>query len=154
DGGTQAWAAGTILTLIRESGINADLRVERLLAKGGPESVLREILEIGSDSSKRSYLRELVKRGRLSDDQLRDVMRSARRIGSDGEKTALLVEVSTNYLKPGLRESWFTTLSTVGSDGDKSRGLKHAIVSDPDAETLTLAARLCGSVGSDGDRAS
>src|SRR5262249_58975606 len=78
DADAQAWAAGVMLTLIRESGLNADPRVERLLGKGGPAAVLREVSEIGADGSKRSYLRELVERGRLHDEQLRDVMRTAR----------------------------------------------------------------------------
>ena len=63
--------------------------------------------EIHSDGSKRIYLRELTERGRLDGGQLRDVMRSARTIGSDGDKTGLLVEVSPLYLKPGLRERTF-----------------------------------------------
>jgi hypothetical protein len=111
DADAQAWAAGVVLTLIRESGVSAGLRIERLLRKGGPEAVLREVSEIHSDGSKRSYLRELVERGRLNDEQLRDVMRSARTIGSDGNKTGLLIEVSQSYLKSNLRESWFTALS-------------------------------------------
>ena len=73
--------------------------------------------EIHSDGSKKIYLRELVERGRLNDEQLRDVIRSARTIGSDGDKTRLLIEVSASYLKFNLRESWFTALSGVGSDG-------------------------------------
>ena len=81
DADAQAWAAGILLTVIRESGVSADLRVERLLRKGGPAAVLREVSEIHSDGSRRSYLRELVERGRLNDEQLRDAIRSAKRSG-------------------------------------------------------------------------
>jgi len=153
DADAKAWAAGGILSLIRETGLNAGLRVERLLRKGGPAAVLREVLEIHSDGSKRIYLRELIERGRLTDEHLRDAMRSARTIGSDGDKTGLLIEVSRSYLKLHLRESWFTALSGVGSDGDKRRGLEHAIRGDPGADTLALAAKLAGEIGSDGDKA-
>src|SRR5215471_17813048 len=112
DADAQAWAAGLMLTLIRESGVSAGLRIERLLVKGGPAAVLREVSEIHSDGSKRSYLRELVERGHLNDEQLRDVMRSARTIGSDGDKAGLLTELSRSYLKPDLRQAWFTTVNT------------------------------------------
>src|SRR5262245_44635286 len=66
DADAQAWAAWVMLTLIRESGLSAGLRIERLLRKGGPAAVLREVSEIHSDGSKRIYLRELVERGRLN----------------------------------------------------------------------------------------
>lgn len=153
DGAAQAWAAAAILTLVRETGVNAGPRVDRFLRKGGPAAVLREVSEIHSDGSKKTYLHELVERGRLNEEQLRDVMRSARTLGSDGEKTALLIELWGRYQRPNLRESWFAVLGGVGSDGDKRHGLEQAIRSDPDAETLTSAAKLAGSMGSDGDKA-
>jgi hypothetical protein len=153
DADAQAWAAAVMLTLIRESGVSAGLRIERLLRKGGPAAVLREVSEIHSDGSKRRYLRELVERGHLNDEQLRDVIRSAKTIGSDGDKTGLLIEISRTYLKFNLRDYWFTALSGIGSNGDKRRGLEHAIRTDPGAETLALTAKVAGGIGADGDKA-
>jgi hypothetical protein len=153
DADAQGWAAAGILTLIRETGMGAGPRIGRLLRQGGPPAVLKEVSEIHSDGPKRTYLRELIERGRLNADQLRDAMRSARTIGSDGEKTSLLIEVSRSYLKPDLRQSWFTTLGGIGSDGDKRRGLEHAIRSDPSVDTLALTASAAGRIGSDGDKA-
>jgi hypothetical protein len=40
DAGAKAWAAGSLLTMIRESGLSAGLRVERILRTGGPAAVL------------------------------------------------------------------------------------------------------------------
>jgi len=153
DADGQAWVAQSILSFIRETGMGAAARVERLLRQGGPPAVLKEISEIHSDGSKRKYLRELVDRGHPNAEQLRDVMRSARSIGSDGEKTELLIEVSRSYLKPELRQSWFTALNGMGSDGDRRNALEHAIKSDPSVETLTLTANAAGRIGSDGDKA-
>jgi hypothetical protein len=153
DADGQAWVAESILSFVRESGLGADARVERLLRQGGPRAVLKEVSEIHSDGSKRTYLRELVERGRPNSEELRDVMRSARTIGSDGDKAALLIEVSRSYLKPDLRQSWFTTLSGIGSDGDKRHALEHAIKSDPSVDTLALTANVAGRIGSDGDKA-
>ena len=78
DAVAQAWAAGCVLTLIRESGLGADLRTERLLRKGGPAAVLREVSEIHSDGSRRIYLRELVERGRLNDEPAGPACRTRR----------------------------------------------------------------------------
>lgn len=153
DGDAQAWIAGAMLSLIRESGLGAKERVERFLAKGGATAVLREVSAIHSDGSKRKYLSELVKRARLSDEELRDVMRSARTIGSDGDKTELLIDISNSYLKGAVSDSWFTTLRGVGSDGDKRRGLEHAAWSAEDADTLAMTAKVAGEIGSDGDKA-
>lgn len=149
----QAWIGGAVLSLIRESGLGMSQRVERFLAKGGPAAVLREVAQIRSDGSKRMYLQELVESARLTNDDLRDVMRSARSIGSDGDKTNLLIDVSRSYRNDDVRESWFTTLSGVGSDGDKRRALEHVIANDGDTGNLAMAARLAGDIGSDGDKA-
>ena len=93
DADAQAWAAGVMLTVIRESGVSAGLRIERLLRKGGPAAVLREVSEIHSDGSKKSYLRELVERGRLNDEQLRDVHQGVQEQSArTGDKTGLLIE--------------------------------------------------------------
>src|SRR5262245_7208397 len=74
DADAQAWASGAMLTLIRETGASAGLRIGRLLKRGGPTAVLREVSEIHSDGSKKTYLRELVERGQLNEMQLREVM--------------------------------------------------------------------------------
>jgi hypothetical protein len=153
DADAQAWVAESILGFIRETGMNAGPRVERILRQGGPPAVLKEISEIHSDGSKRTYLRELVERGRLNPGELRDVMRSARTVGSDGDKAGLLIEVSRVYLKPDLRQAWFTTAGSIGSDGDKRSALEHAVKSDPSVETLDLAANAAARIGSDGDKA-
>ena len=153
DADAQAWIAHVVLSSIRESGAGASQRVEHFLVTGGPAAVLREVSQIHSDGSKRIYLQELVESARLSDDELRDVMRSARTIGSDGDKTALLIDLASNYFTSNARESWFRTLSGVGSDGDKRRGLEHAIRSTAETETLAMAAKLAGDIGSDGDKA-
>src|ERR1051326_4601456 len=83
DADGQAWVSAAMLAFIRESGVGAGPRIERLLKHGGPQAVLKEVSEIHSDGSKRIYLRELVERGRLGAEHLRDAMRSARTIGSD-----------------------------------------------------------------------
>jgi len=154
NGAAQAWVAAAMLHLIRETGAGAPERVQRILRTGGPNAVLAEVGEIGSDGSKRTYLRELIEHGRLTDDQYRDAMRTARRINSDGDKADLLIEVADVYLKPNVRDAWFSTANTINSDGDKRRVLERAVRQDGSSgETLSLAARSAATINSDGDKA-
>lgn len=150
----QAWAASAMLYVIRESGVGAAARVQRILARGGPDAVLQEVGQINSDWSKKIYLEELVGHGRLDDDQLRDTLRAARRIGSDGDKCQFLIDVADQYLRPNLREPWFSVAGTISSDGDKRRAIEHALAQDSgSAETEVLAAKAAGTISSDGDKA-
>jgi len=150
----QAWVASAMLYMIRESGVGAAARVQRILRTGGPDAVLAEVGQINSDGSKRSYLQELVMHGHLNDDQLRDALRSARRISSDGDKCQFLIDVADQYLRPNLREPWFSVVYTISSDGDKRRALENALRQDAgSAETLVLASKGAGSISSDGDKA-
>src|SRR5215831_13211388 len=70
DADAKAWAAGKILTLIRETAVNAGARINRLLRQGGPSAVLREVAEMQRDAAKRIYLQELIQRGHLKDYEL------------------------------------------------------------------------------------
>ena len=149
----QAWVAGAMLYLIRESGIGAADRVQRILRAGGPNAVLQEVAEINSDGSKKTYLEELVEHGRLNEDQLRDALRSARKISSDGDKCQLLIDVADQCLRPNLREAWFSVASTISSDGDRRRALENALRLDSgSAETAAMAAKAAGGISSDGDK--
>src|SRR5579884_703971 len=152
NGAAQAWVAAEMLRLIRETGIGAAARVQRILRAGGPTAVLTEIAQIDSDGSKRTYLRELIDNGHLNEGQFRDAMRAARRIGSDGDKAQLLIDVADQYLRDDLREAWFNAASSIGSDGDRRRVLGEAVRQDRSGETLALAARSAGGIGSDGDK--
>lgn len=148
------WVSGAMLYLIRETGAGAPQRVQRILRSGGPAAVLTEVRAIDSDGSKRLYLRELIDNGRLNEDQFRDAMRGVERISSDGDKAALLIDVENSYLKPRLRDCWFTAAGTIGSDGDKKNVLEHAVERDgASAETTNLASKVAAGIGSDGDKA-
>jgi len=65
----RAWLRALLPDIVRETGIDARERVERLLKRGGPDAVLAEIAKIHSSSARRRYIQELVSAARLKDEQ-------------------------------------------------------------------------------------
>src|SRR5258706_15156964 len=95
----QAWLMGIMPEVIRKTGLGAVPRLQRILKQGGPSAVLSEISRIRYDGAKRIYLEEFITHGRPSPDDLRSAMLQARKIGSDEEKTELLLAVAPQLLK-------------------------------------------------------
>jgi len=73
------WIAELVLMAVRQGGIDADKRVQRILSSQGVAGVLREIDQIQSDYAKRRYFDALVKQGNLNETALRDVLAQAAR---------------------------------------------------------------------------
>ncbi len=149
----RAWLAGLLPETIREMGIDAPARVDRILHKSGPRGVLAEIGLIHSDGSKRIYLQELFARATLDRNQLEDAMRITRAIGSDGDKSRLLIALAPVYFRGGLRATLLDAATSIASDGDRRRVLSSFIQQDPNnTETLTGVAKSAGGISSDGDK--
>jgi hypothetical protein len=126
-----------ILTRVRRDlvGSSGDLRsvlqkVDVRLVQSAPVRGLYTdaIAGIESDGDKSSLLSQIV--FTADHDLLIDIMRVARTIGSDGDKSRLLMSSSARYL-PGrdaaLREAYFETYETLQSAGDRSRVLISAV---------------------------
>lgn len=148
------WLAGTLPEVIRETAAGAGERIQRIAQRGGGPAAIREIGLIRNDHSKRVYVHELVDRVHLNDRELSETMRLVRTIGSDGEKTQVLIAVAPKYLKAGLREPFFEAVDTLHSDGEHRRALISVAQSDPGEETATLASRSAARINSDGEKAS
>jgi len=72
---TRAWLAKIVLDGIRQSTIDVEKRVQRILAKSGVAGVLAEIKQITGDYGKRHYYQQLIKQANLDGAGLRDVLR-------------------------------------------------------------------------------
>ena len=94
EGEAQAWLEQVMPEVIREMGIGVGPRVQRILNQRGPAGVLAEIRLIRRDDSKRAYLEELIRNGNPEPGVLRSAMLEARKIGSDDEKSHLLLDVA------------------------------------------------------------
>lgn len=154
DADGRAWLARILPEVIRESAINVPERVKRILHQKGAEGVFAEINKIRSDRSRRLYLENLLEYGNLNAENLRDAMRLGRKISSDGEKAALLIAAAPHYQIPAVRESFFETVDSINSDGERRRVLGAVLERyGPDHETLALALRSARHMSSDGEKA-
>jgi hypothetical protein len=154
DADAKAWLTQTLPKYIRESGINAPARVQRILRQRGAAAVLTDIGKIESDGSRRTYLYELLRTGNLGAEDLREAMRQARKISSDGEKAALLMAVAPSYRTPATREDYFYAVDTISSDGEHRRVLSSIIQSyGTDREMIARSLRSAKRISSDGEKA-
>jgi hypothetical protein len=84
------------------------------------------------------------------------VAQSAKRIGSDGDKAAVLSRVAEFDMNDGAsRVAFFAAVNTVGSDGDRAAVLNN-VLRNPrlGAETVVAAIDSATAMGSDRDKAS
>ncbi len=75
----RAWLKTFLPEFVRETGINADRRVARFLARGGPGAVLADITRTRSDYAKSTYMKELFKQTTLDAATLDKALRQAGR---------------------------------------------------------------------------
>jgi len=93
DAAGRSWLAALVPSLIRESGLGAEARVQRLYTNGGATAVLAEIDQIQSDYVRGLYLGLLVDKGPLSKADLDHCLRLAGSIGGDYEKHQALARI-------------------------------------------------------------
>jgi hypothetical protein len=154
DAEAKAWLAQALPKFVRESGINAPARVQRILSRRGAPAVLEDIGKIESDGSRHIYLYELLRTGSLNAEDLREAMRQARKISSDGEKAALLMAVAAYFRTPAAREDYFYAVDTIASDGEHRRVLSSIIEKfGSDREMMARSLRSAKRISSDGEKA-
>jgi len=154
DADGRAWLARILPEVIRESAIDAPERVKRILRQQGSSGVLTEVTKIRSDHSRRVYLENLLEYGNLNAEDLRESMRLGRKISSDGEKASLLLAAAPRYQVPAVRETYFDSVDSINSDGERRRVLVAVLDRyGPDHDTLSLALRSTKHISSDGEKA-
>ncbi|MEQ8328858.1 MAG: M56 family metallopeptidase [Longimicrobiales bacterium] len=101
DGNEVAWGAdararlGAVLPeLFRQTSLNAEARVVRILAEGGVDGVLAEVDRIPADAVARRYVELLVETADLSEDQAVRILRRASTVQADHHKASLLAAMA------------------------------------------------------------
>ena len=107
DAAGHAWLAALLPDLIRESGLGAEARVQRIYANGGATAVLAEIDQIHSDYVRGLYVGLLVDKGPLSAADLDHCMRLAGSIGGDYEKQQALARIFAKQKLDASQQSAF-----------------------------------------------
>ncbi|HJU90026.1 MAG TPA: M56 family metallopeptidase [Gemmatimonadaceae bacterium] len=150
----RAWFSRMILDVIRETGYDADGRVQRLLAKGGVREVLSEVDRITSSGGKTRYLDVLLDVRQMSRDTLRLVAGVvADDIKSSGDKARLLAKIAEQpESDESVRPSVIKAAETISSSGDQRRVLSALLEESNGVESLILAARAARRIASSGDK--
>lgn len=150
----EAWIARSILQPIRESGRHAAERAARIFRRGGTDAVLAEIAMIGSDGAKRAYYTALLRQPLRAGETARVLRDAGRRIGSDGDKRAVLATVLDGSVGDEEMAAMLDAAGTIGSDGDKSSLLVRAAGRDALGDDAVRQAffRTATRIGSDGDK--
>lgn len=113
----RAWLSRTLPTVMRESGINAEARGKRLLAKGGPNALLADMALLGSDHAKARYLAVLYANARLDDAQLARSLDLAKGIESDFElRNSLDAALGSQALSPAHQAQVLALAADISSD--------------------------------------
>jgi hypothetical protein len=156
DAEARQWLARTLPRVIRESGIGAEARVERILGDHGVDGVLVEIDLIGSSRSTRIYCTALLEQGDLDDGELQRLVRvAADGIASSGERARFLISAANHYQDGAAVEAYYDATRSIPSSGDHARVLIRVIEGDLAGEPRQLALLLGSARGiaSSGDKA-
>lgn len=131
------WLARVFPRFVRQSGINADVRVARFLSKGGIDAVLAEISLIDGSYGKRRYFTELMKQAPLDAATARRILEQAgREVSSDYELSRLLIDVGQRVvLDEDGRAAYFAAARRIRSDHELRQvytaALERATVPEP-----------------------
>ena len=156
DASAQSWLAKFVLDAVRQGGLDAEKRVQKILRERGVSGVLAEIDQISGDYAKRRYYQELIKQGNLDANALRDVLRQvARDVSSDYEQAQLLIAVAPMLTgKEAAVQPFFDAVATIKSGYEHSRVLKTVLKQgSPSRALLVLIASSTQRIPSDYEKA-
>lgn len=124
----RAWLARAIPSLLRATGIDAEVRVRRLIARGGVDAVLDEVDRIAMDSVRSTYLRELTEAGTLDAGRQDRYLAQAAAIDSDYEqRQALEALLEREVVDAGQLRGVHAIAATFESDYERRVLLEAAL---------------------------
>ena len=151
DAAGRAWLAAALPRILRETGIDADARGKRFLARGGADALLAEIALIKGDYAARRYLEVLFENAALGEPQLKRALALAGDIGSDFEmRHALQAAFDSQTLTPAHQAQVLAAAEDIGSDFELAELLSHFAQTQP-VQGVALPAwqRALATIGSD-----
>jgi hypothetical protein len=143
DDAARKWLADLLIDLDRVSGIGVDYRLPALLSHGGVPAVLAETEQMGSDYVRSLYLRRLIDRQRLSDEEYqRIVVAAARDVRSDYEMSRILRAVAehASLENEAMRRAYLDAVDHMSSDYERSRILQTVFAKTRLSHDLARAA--------------
>ncbi|HUS09969.1 MAG TPA: hypothetical protein VMZ30_05830 [Pyrinomonadaceae bacterium] len=157
DQDARTWLSKIVLSAVRQSGIDADKRVQSIMRQRGVNGVLEEIALVSGSYAKRIYFQALIKNGKLPTTALQNVLREvARQITSDYEQAQLLIGVAPELAgKEGAMPAFFEAIGTIKSDYEHKRVLTALLKNTtPTHAALIQTAKSAARISSDYEKAS
>jgi hypothetical protein len=153
----QAWLRKVLLQAVREGGLDARNRVQRILKQRGTRGLIEEMAYIKGDYVRRIYFGELLRVPNLSNGELKTSLRNASTtISSDYERAQLLLQVGPVFLpNKELVPVYFEALSKFQSGYEHHRVLEGALkIETLGNEALTAMVQSAAKIESDYEKAS
>lgn len=150
------WVARMVLDAVRQSGIDAEKRVQTILRQRGVNGVFDEIALVSGDYGKAIYFKALIKNGDLNAAAVQKVLREAARlISSDYEQAQLLIGVAAILAgKEDAVPAYFEATATIKSDYEHKRVLIALLKgTTPSRAVLIQTAKSAASMSSDYEKA-
>ncbi len=135
------WLGEVLIDVIYKTGLGADKRVKKILAREGVDGVLDEIDQIESSWISRLYFEELINSGELTDDDFSRVLKMAgRQIDSDYEKAELLIAIAEQIQNnQDLIADYVEAVETLDSDYETRRVLSEISIDRDTPRPIILA---------------
>ncbi|GAA0723088.1 M56 family metallopeptidase [Dokdonella soli] len=151
DAAARTWIAGLIPVVIRETALNADVRVKRLLAKGGAGAVLDEIDRIESGYARSVYVQQLAASAKLTPAEVTRTIGLIGGIDSDYERRNALAALATAAPFDAMQQKMvIAQAGEISSDYERAEllvGILPKLASTPDVHEAWL--RAASGIGSD-----
>jgi hypothetical protein len=117
DADAKAWLAKVIPSLMRETSVNVDARVGRILAAGGMTAVFDEIDKIQSGHARSKYIEAVMKKGPVDDKLTPRLFAAVRAVDSDfARKNVLLAIIGKQTLTNTQQVNILNAVDEMDSD--------------------------------------
>lgn len=127
DAEAKAWLATAIPDVYRLSGLQAEARAKRILARGGAAALLDEIGMLKNDFVRAAYLGQFFAQAQPDQAQMTKAYALTRDIGSDFEKRrALDTALAHRPLEPDHQLALLSIAATIDSDFERAEWLIEA----------------------------
>jgi hypothetical protein len=153
----RAWLRAVLLQAVREGGLDARNRVQRILKQRGVRGLIEELGYVKGDYVRRIYFEELLQAPGVSNQDLKNGLRNASNsIKSDYERAQMLLQVAKVFLvNKDLTPEYFEAVSKIGSAYEHARVLSGALTRDDlSKEALEALALSARGINSDYEKAS
>jgi hypothetical protein len=156
DDAARGWLADLLIELDRHTATGVEYRYPKLFAQGGVAAVIDETEKMESDYAQGVYLRKLIDRAKLTDDEFERVVSVATRdMNSDYEMARILMSVAdqASLNDDGMRRAYLRGVERMSSDYERSRVLQVVVArSSNSPEVGSAAIKAAGSFHSDYER--